>query len=82
MGLKFYLFDFRATKILTEMKNTFGFNGCHLLCINSSQDEQIEHQDNPWAPYVSYFLVLYIFFSCFEIFYHVIHISGLSYWTQ
>ncbi|XP_073261394.1 uncharacterized protein [Populus alba] len=41
----------KATKILTEMKNTFGFNGCHLLCINSSQDEQIEHQDNPWAPY-------------------------------
>ncbi|XP_024443484.1 uncharacterized protein LOC7469943 isoform X3 [Populus trichocarpa] len=41
----------KATKILTEMKNTFGFNGCHLLCINSSQDEQIEHQDNPWVPY-------------------------------
>jgi hypothetical protein len=44
------------------MKNTFGFNGCHLLCINSSQDEQVEHQDNPWVPYVSYFLVSYILF--------------------
>ncbi|CAK7342057.1 unnamed protein product [Dovyalis caffra] len=41
-----------ATKILAEMKNTFGSNGCDLLCINSSQVEQIEHQDNPWAPYI------------------------------
>ncbi|KAH7554180.1 hypothetical protein JRO89_XS12G0127000 [Xanthoceras sorbifolium] len=38
-----------ASKTLTEMRSTFGPNECHLLCINSSQDGQIEHQDNPWA---------------------------------
>ncbi|CAK9152962.1 unnamed protein product [Ilex paraguariensis] len=41
----------RATKILTEMKNTFGANDCRLLCINSSQDGSEEHQENPWDPY-------------------------------
>ncbi|KAL5739887.1 hypothetical protein ACOSQ2_029067 [Xanthoceras sorbifolium] len=39
----------KASKTLTEMRSTFGPNECHLLCINSSQDGQIEHQDNPWA---------------------------------
>ncbi|KAK0585872.1 hypothetical protein LWI29_035426 [Acer saccharum] len=41
----------KAAKILTEMRGTFGPNECHLLCINSSQDGQIEHQDNPWDLY-------------------------------
>ncbi|GAV63866.1 TRAPPC-Trs85 domain-containing protein [Cephalotus follicularis] len=41
----------KSTKILTEMRNTFGPNDCQLLCINSSQDGQIEHQNNPWASY-------------------------------
>ncbi|KAG8648726.1 trafficking protein particle complex subunit 8 isoform X2 [Manihot esculenta] len=39
----------KATKILTEMKNTFGTNDCHMLCINSSQDGQIEHRESLWA---------------------------------
>ncbi|XP_048236072.1 trafficking protein particle complex subunit 8 isoform X2 [Ricinus communis] len=39
----------KATKLLTEMKNTFGSNDCHVLCINSSQDEQIKHDENLWA---------------------------------
>lgn len=38
----------KASKILTEMRSTFGFNVCRLLCINSSQDGLVEHQDNPW----------------------------------
>lgn len=41
-----------ATKILTEMRSTFG-SDCQLLCINSSQDGPVEHQDNPWVLYVS-----------------------------
>ncbi|GLT94814.1 hypothetical protein SLE2022_125350 [Rubroshorea leprosula] len=41
----------KATKILTEMRSTFGPNDCQLLCINSSQDGPIEHQENPWAPF-------------------------------
>lgn len=43
----------KATRILTEMKNTFGPNDCQLLCINSSQDGHVEHQDNPWACFKS-----------------------------
>ncbi|XP_007028000.2 PREDICTED: trafficking protein particle complex subunit 8 isoform X1 [Theobroma cacao] len=43
----------KATKLLTEMKSTFGPNDCQLLCINSSQDRQIHHQENPWAPFKS-----------------------------
>ncbi|XP_050243779.1 uncharacterized protein LOC126692278 isoform X1 [Quercus robur] len=43
----------KAAKILTEMKSTFGSNECQLLCINSSHDGPVEHQDNPWAPYES-----------------------------
>ncbi|KAL6988128.1 hypothetical protein U1Q18_013875 [Sarracenia purpurea var. burkii] len=41
----------KAIKSLTEMRNTFGSNDCGLLCINSSQDELVEHQENPWALY-------------------------------
>ncbi|CAL1372237.1 unnamed protein product [Linum trigynum] len=41
----------KASKILSEMKSTFGTNECHLLCINSSQDAKMEHQDDPWASY-------------------------------
>ncbi|PSS15857.1 Trafficking protein particle complex subunit like [Actinidia chinensis var. chinensis] len=41
----------KATKYLTEMRNTFGSNDCGLLCINSSQDGLFEHQENPWALY-------------------------------
>ncbi|CAN1772475.1 Trafficking protein particle complex subunit 8 [Linum perenne] len=43
----------KALKILSEMKSTFGTKDCHLLCINSSQDSETEHQDNPWASYKS-----------------------------
>ncbi|XVF76076.1 hypothetical protein PTKIN_Ptkin13bG0237100 [Pterospermum kingtungense] len=43
----------KATKLLTEMRSTFGPNACQLLCINSSQDGQSHHQDNPWAPFKS-----------------------------
>ncbi|XWS66568.1 hypothetical protein CRYUN_Cryun05aG0210700 [Craigia yunnanensis] len=43
----------KATKLLSEMRSTFGPNDCQLLCINSSQDGQIHHQDNPWAPFKS-----------------------------
>ncbi|TKY61914.1 Trafficking protein particle complex subunit 8 [Spatholobus suberectus] len=39
----------RASKILTEMRSTFGSSDCSLLCINSSLDAPIKHQDNPWA---------------------------------
>ncbi|CAN1772471.1 Trafficking protein particle complex subunit 8 [Linum perenne] len=42
----------KALKILSEMKSTFGTKDCHLLCINSSQDSETEHQDNPWASYL------------------------------
>ncbi|GLT90145.1 hypothetical protein SLE2022_080910 [Rubroshorea leprosula] len=41
----------KATKILTEMKGTFGPNDCQLLCINSSQDGPLQHQDNPWSQF-------------------------------
>ncbi|XP_065855905.1 uncharacterized protein [Euphorbia lathyris] len=43
----------KATKLLMEMKNTFGSNDCHVLCINSSQDGEMEHEENLWAPYKS-----------------------------
>ncbi|XP_024187862.1 trafficking protein particle complex subunit 8 isoform X1 [Rosa chinensis] len=42
----------KATKRLTEMRSTFG-SDCQLLCINSSQDGAVEHQDNPWVLYSS-----------------------------
>uniref|UniRef100_A0A5B6ZRC8 Putative trafficking protein particle complex subunit 8 n=1 Tax=Davidia involucrata TaxID=16924 RepID=A0A5B6ZRC8_DAVIN len=40
-----------TTKILAEMRSTFGSNDCRLLCINSSEDGLAEHQQNPWAPH-------------------------------
>ncbi|XVE61381.1 hypothetical protein DITRI_Ditri06bG0034900 [Diplodiscus trichospermus] len=43
----------KATKLLTDMRSTFGQNDCQLLCINSSEDGKINHQDNPWAPFKS-----------------------------
>ncbi|ESR43290.1 hypothetical protein CICLE_v10010925mg [Citrus x clementina] len=43
----------KASKILTEMRSTFGPNDCQLLCINSSEDGRIERQDNPWASHKS-----------------------------
>ncbi|XVF07518.1 hypothetical protein REPUB_Repub06bG0146000 [Reevesia pubescens] len=43
----------KATKFLSEMRSTFGPNDCQLLCINSSQDGQIHHQENPWASFKS-----------------------------
>ncbi|XP_028777528.1 trafficking protein particle complex subunit 8 isoform X2 [Neltuma alba] len=43
----------RATKILTEMRNTFGTSDCALLCINSSTDAPIKREENPWASYNS-----------------------------
>ncbi|XP_027350865.1 trafficking protein particle complex subunit 8 isoform X2 [Abrus precatorius] len=43
----------RASKILTEMRSTFGTSDCLLLCINSSLDAPIKHQDNPWASYIT-----------------------------
>ncbi|KAJ7942948.1 Trafficking protein particle complex subunit 8 [Quillaja saponaria] len=43
----------RATKLLAEMRSTFGSSDCQLLCINSSQNVQLKHQENPWAPYKS-----------------------------
>lgn len=52
----------RASKILTEMRSTFGPNDCQLLCINSSEDGRIERQDNPWASHVSYSCKDQIFF--------------------
>ncbi|KAI5425327.1 uncharacterized protein LOC127125569 [Lathyrus oleraceus] len=39
----------RASKILTEMRNTFGTSDSLLLSINSSLGVPIKHQDNPWA---------------------------------
>ncbi|TYK25327.1 trafficking protein particle complex subunit 8 [Cucumis melo var. makuwa] len=39
----------RASKMLTEMRSTFGSNDCQLLCINSSHDGHIERQDDPWS---------------------------------
>ncbi|KAI7991478.1 Trafficking protein particle complex subunit 8 [Camellia lanceoleosa] len=41
----------KTTKFLTEMRSTFGSNDCGLLCVNSSPDGLVEHQENPWALY-------------------------------
>ncbi|KAE9621728.1 hypothetical protein Lal_00032713 [Lupinus albus] len=43
----------RASRILTEMRSTFGTSNCFLLCINSSPDAPIKHEENPWASYIS-----------------------------
>ncbi|KAL4591859.1 hypothetical protein LXL04_004833 [Taraxacum kok-saghyz] len=42
----------RASKILAEMRNTFGANDCRLLCINSLQDGAPAHEPNPWEFYM------------------------------
>ncbi|KAG5043966.1 hypothetical protein JHK87_007881 [Glycine soja] len=42
-----------ASKILTDIRSTFGASDCSLLCINSSLDAPIKHQDNPWASYIT-----------------------------
>lgn len=55
------------------MKSTFGSNECQVVCINSSQDGLVEHQDNPWAAYVCYFQVFLFIFTYFERFYYVVH---------
>ncbi|XP_021845470.1 uncharacterized protein [Spinacia oleracea] len=39
----------KASKILSEMKNTFGSNECQLLCINSSQGGSVESPVNSWS---------------------------------
>ncbi|XP_051131915.1 uncharacterized protein LOC127251976 isoform X2 [Andrographis paniculata] len=41
----------KATGIFTEMRNKYGANDCHLLCINSSDGGMNEHHENPWASY-------------------------------
>ncbi|KAL9230618.1 hypothetical protein vseg_005946 [Gypsophila vaccaria] len=41
----------KASKILMEMKSTFGPNDCQLLCINSTKDVSIEGQASPWASF-------------------------------
>ncbi|XP_050384005.1 uncharacterized protein LOC126800653 isoform X2 [Argentina anserina] len=38
----------KASKVLIQMRSTFG-SDCQLLCINSSQDGIVEHQNNPWV---------------------------------
>ncbi|XP_023005634.1 trafficking protein particle complex subunit 8-like [Cucurbita maxima] len=43
----------KASKILTDMRSTFGSNDCQLLCINSSHDELNERQDDPWGLFKS-----------------------------
>ncbi|XP_074281590.1 uncharacterized protein LOC141606378 isoform X2 [Silene latifolia] len=43
----------KASKILMEMRNTFGSNDCQILCINSSKDVSVEGEANPWASFKS-----------------------------
>ncbi|CAH8387707.1 unnamed protein product [Eruca vesicaria subsp. sativa] len=43
----------RTSKVLSEMRSTFGHNECNLLCTNSSKEGNIEHQANPWASFKS-----------------------------
>ncbi|KAK7244790.1 hypothetical protein RIF29_39616 [Crotalaria pallida] len=43
----------RASKILAEMRSTFGTSNSLLLCINSSPDAPIKHEENPWASFIS-----------------------------
>ncbi|CAL0326705.1 unnamed protein product [Lupinus luteus] len=43
----------RASKILTEMRSTFGTSNCMFLCINSTPDAPIKHEENPWASFIS-----------------------------
>ncbi|XP_010549893.1 PREDICTED: trafficking protein particle complex subunit 8 isoform X2 [Tarenaya hassleriana] len=41
----------RTSRVLSEMRSTFGNNECNLLCINSSKEGDVEHQANPWATF-------------------------------
>ncbi|KAE9585345.1 putative tetratricopeptide-like helical domain, TRAPP II complex, Trs120, TRAPP III complex, Trs85 [Lupinus albus] len=43
----------RVSKILTEMRSTFGTSNCLFLCINSTPDAPIKHEENPWASFIS-----------------------------
>ncbi|CAA7018185.1 unnamed protein product [Microthlaspi erraticum] len=43
----------RTSKVLSEMRSTFGNNECNLLCTNSSKEGNMEHQANPWASFKS-----------------------------
>ncbi|KAL0887791.1 hypothetical protein Bca101_011774 [Brassica carinata] len=43
----------RTSKVLSEMRSTYGHNECNLLCTNSSKEGNIEHQANPWASFKS-----------------------------
>ncbi|ESQ41618.1 hypothetical protein EUTSA_v10012466mg [Eutrema salsugineum] len=43
----------RTSKVLSEMRSTFGNNECNLLCTNSSKEGDVEHQANPWASFKS-----------------------------
>ncbi|CAH8364666.1 unnamed protein product [Eruca vesicaria subsp. sativa] len=43
----------RTSKVLSEMRSTFGNNECNLLCTNSSKEGNVEHQANPWASFKS-----------------------------
>ena len=58
--LIFFMY-YRATKVLTEMRTTFGANSSCLLCVNSSEDGLIKHQENPWVSCVSHLLSLFHF---------------------
>lgn len=48
------IFFCRTSKVLSEMRSTFGNNECNLLCTNSSKEGNVEHQANPWASFVSH----------------------------
>ncbi|KAF8081065.1 hypothetical protein N665_0908s0021 [Sinapis alba] len=43
----------RTSKVLSEMRSTFGNNECNLICTNSSKEGNVEHQANPWASFKS-----------------------------
>ncbi|CAF2345189.1 unnamed protein product [Brassica napus] len=42
-----------TSKVLSEMRSTFGNNECNLICTNSSKEGNVEHQANPWASFKS-----------------------------
>ncbi|KAI4310617.1 hypothetical protein MLD38_035584 [Melastoma candidum] len=43
----------KASKILADMRSTFGPNASQLLSINSSTNGLVEHLENPWVPFKS-----------------------------
>ncbi|XP_057525663.1 uncharacterized protein LOC130805064 isoform X2 [Amaranthus tricolor] len=43
----------QASKILSDVKNTFGSNECQLLCINSLQGGSEDIEYNPWSSFKS-----------------------------